>query len=130
MAKIPLTVKLFAPEDYTLSTQAQKDEVCNGCGIGKMAIIVPNGIFGVSIRKCCDIHDWMYFFAEPNIFEKDQADRVFLNNMLRVIQETGGFLQTARSWLAFFYYTAVRIFGGPAFWEGKNPATEEFETTV
>ena len=56
------------------------------------------------------------------IEDKEEADRVFLNNLLRIIDRenkwykpTGLMRCRARN-----YYRAVKYFGGPAFWEWKN----------
>lgn len=117
---------LFAPADYWQATAAMKMEICNGCGTkGLGGLITPDTLYGLSINAACDIHDWMYAFGQT-IADKDAADRVFLNNMLRIIDE-------AKSWLllrflrrqrAMKYYSAVRDFGGPAFWAGKNAPEE------
>ena len=51
-------------------------------------------------------------------------DRAFLNNMLRIIEAESKWLTWLRRSRAMKYYSAVRDFGGPAFWKGKNKSTE------
>jgi len=43
--------------------------------------------------------------------------------MLRLIESAGGWwiLKRMRRTRALIYYEAVKHFGGPAFWSGKNP---------
>ena len=54
--------------------------------------------------------------------DKEEADRVFLNNMVRLIDgnHTLEPIMAIRRQSCMVYYTAVRDFGGPAFWDGKN----------
>jgi len=62
------------------------------------------------------------------IDDKHEADRVFLNNMVRVIDtESCRILRALRRYRAMSYYNAVRDFGGPAYWANKN-APEFFRT--
>jgi hypothetical protein len=54
--------------------------------------------------------------------DKEEADRVFLWNMLRIIhaRTSSRILTWLRRRRAYKYYLAVKHFGGPAFWAGKN----------
>lgn len=115
-------LQLYAPESYHLATQEVRDLVTNGCGTsGWKGWIVPDTVYFLSIREACQIHDWMYT-AGQTLADKGEADRVFLNNMLRIIDAAGGWriLVLARKTRARDYYEAVHLFGGPAFWSGKN----------
>lgn len=118
-------MKLFAPEEYKEATKEKKNAVCNGCGSkGLGGWIVPDTLYGLSIELACDIHDWMYENGSDNI-DKSTADRVFLNNMLRVIDaESSKILKALRRQRAMKYYTAVKDFGGSAFWVNKNKDNE------
>jgi len=89
---------------------------------------VPETIWLLDISEACNIHDWMYI-AGSTIADKDEADRVFLNNMLRLIEAAGGWrlVQRLRRNRAWIYYQAVGRFGGPAFWSGKNPSNTMME---
>ncbi|MBT4937225.1 DUF1353 domain-containing protein [Candidatus Peregrinibacteria bacterium] len=118
--------KLFAPTSYWTASEEKKKEVANGCGPdGWKTFWGINKTFGLSIKKACNIHDWMYHFGK-NQEDKDKADRVFLNNMIRIIEtETSWrWLSKLRCFKARLYYLATKCFGGPAFWEGKNNPDE------
>jgi hypothetical protein len=117
-------MKLYVPKSYTEATNEQLERVCNGCGTkGFGGLFVPDTMWGLNITECCNIHDWMYEKGETDK-EKQEADRVFLNNLLRTIEAEEGWkawlLAGVRRRRALKYYEAVRVFGGPAFWNGKN----------
>ena len=125
-------VKLFAPESYY--SDPRVEEIVGGCGPGKGFgdWIVPDRIWGVSIVEACKRHDWMYFIGMTKE-DKEEADRVFLNNMLRIIDDYDGwsrFFNGFRRYRAVTYYNAVRDFGGPAFWNEKNEDREFREVGI
>jgi hypothetical protein len=144
-------VKLFIPEEYRdhyneLVRTNTLDEFLGhkaGCGPGGLGdYLVPDKLFGViSIVEACKIHDYMYK-VEMDLEGKKRADRIFLNNMVRIIvamtspDEDGFAIDEAKimekrreACLAESrtYYTMVKWFGGPAFWKGKNKDTEYVE---
>ena len=115
---------LYAPESFIRATPQIRRAVVNGCGpSGWKAALIPDRVWGLHIAPVCDIHDWMYTLGET-IAQKDEADRVFLNNMLRLIDAAGGpgWLKWLRRRRAHKYYLAVVCFGGPAYWTDKNPS--------
>lgn len=117
------SVTLYAPPSYARATVAVREQVVNGCGPGGwLGELVPERIWGLSIHAACDIHDWMYATGET-MADKNEADDVFRNNLLRLITAAGGpwWLKALRRHRALVYFAAVRSFGGPAFWAGKNP---------
>jgi len=123
-------VKLFAPKEYWLLSPEEKASRCNGCGTkGLGGWLVPDTLWGLSIEEVCNIHDFMYGEGMVQA-DKEAADRVFLNNMVRVINAKTRFgcLRALRLQRAMKYYTAVSVVGGPAFWHGKNKPEEEKET--
>jgi hypothetical protein len=69
----------------------------------------------------------MYHIGET---EEDRiiADRVFLNNMIRIVTEgtTNRWLMELRLRRCSLYFAMVRDRGGPAFWNDKNKE-EEFQ---
>lgn len=78
--------QLFAPKSYWQASDTKKAKIANGCGPdGWKTFWGVNKTFGLSIKKACNIHDWMYHFGK-NEEDKDKADRVFLNNMIRIIE--------------------------------------------
>lgn len=124
---------LYAPEEYWDMEDIDKNRICNGCGPKGTFDFVPEHIWGLRIGECCRIHDMCYHIAEPTIEAKNEADRIFLNNMLRLIDmNTEKYLinisffriKNPLLWLrrraAYIYYEGVKRFGGPAFWAGKN----------
>lgn len=113
-------MKLFEPESYSLATCEEKQQICNGCGAANSKFdFVPDKIYGLLITPACNIHDWMYHKGKT-IEDKEQADRVFLNNMLRIIEASKYFKGLKRR-RALKYYEAVTCLGGPAYWSGKHP---------
>ena len=127
--------KLYAPLEYGeqpccyhAATKDQKDGIVGGCGAGDGFgdYIVPDKLLGLSIKKACKIHDWMYAYG-VTLGEKEFSDRVFLNNMLRLIRDNQSRLKSVnflRRNFAKSYYLAVKWFGAPAYWDGKNKPEE------
>jgi hypothetical protein len=117
-----MKAQLYAPSSYVNASEKVKALATNGCGPGGWKIdLIPDTIYGLDISSACNIHDWMYN-AGSTLAEKDEADRVFLNNVLRLIEAGTSFwlLKKLRRIRAQGYYEAVSHFGGPAFWAGKN----------
>jgi len=117
-------LELFAPPDYwTMPVEALK-EIAGGCGAGRGLgdTLVPDTAWGLSIKPACKIHDFMYHFGEC-LEDKKAADRVFLNNMIRIIEARTRFSFLARLRLqrCRTYFFFVKYLGGPAFWKRKNP---------
>lgn len=119
-------MKLFAPEEYWNLNPEAKAEISNGCGpAAGLGFIVPDTVYGLSISPCCDIHDYMYHVGTREV-DRILADRVFLNNMTRLVRAKSKYqwLANLRLRRVSVYYEAVRKFGGPAFWDSKNSSTE------
>lgn len=116
------TSVLFAPASFLTTPFDTLKTLVNGCGATNAKFdFIPDRIYGTYIGYACFIHDFMYHEGRT-IDDKEEADRVFLNNLLRVIKREHKwykpkFLMRSR---ARKYYLAVRYFGGPAFWAGKN----------
>lgn len=115
---------LYAPEGYWCMSETVRSALTNGCGPGGWKFdLVPDTVYGLSIHVACDIHDYMYAMGET-IADKDEADRVFLNNCIRLVYAAQGFwarvLRYPRLMRVKFYFEMVQHFGGPAFWSGKN----------
>lgn len=120
---------LWAPLDYGTqpccywqATPEMIKEHTGGCGpgaVGKVGLF--DRMWGLNVKPCCKIHDWMYAFGEV-LLDKDQSDRAFNNNLIRYITD-----HTRWAWLASLrmqraekYVYLVERRGGPAFWKGKN----------
>lgn len=122
----PLT--LFAPEGFIRATPEMRAEVCNGCGPeGWKHSFLSNYLLGLNISAACDIHDWMYEFGTTEA-ERDEADRIFRNNMLRMIAHAGGgiLLQGLRRLKALHYYRLVHNYGAIFYWCDKNETSNEY----
>ena len=114
------TAQLYAPKNYWTLSPEDHAMICNGCGAANAKFdFVPDTIYGLGVNPACNIHDYMYLMGET-IDDKKEADRVFLNNLLRLIDHKGGWRRFLRRRRALKYYNAVVELGGPAFWDGKN----------
>ena len=119
-------LRLFAPESYWNATDDERNAVVGGCGPGGIGDwLVPDTVYFLSIKEACKIHDWMYAFGET-AEDKVEADEVFLNNMIRIIDAETWFdwVKWLRKKRAYKYYWAVKNLGGPAFWDDKNKDSE------
>ena len=112
---------LYAPASFLTSSVKELELVCNGCGAANSKFdFIPDSIYGLKITAACNIHDWMYHEGRT-IEDKDEADRTFLNNLLRLFSTTGNrFLKWLRRRRAYKYYEAVAAFGWPAYWSDKQ----------
>jgi hypothetical protein len=118
------SVVLWAPGEYWRLTHEEREAWLNGCGT-ESTWWIPDTLWGLCVTEACNIHDFMYAMGVDEA-DREQADRVFLNNLMRVIvsKTKNNFLKWLRMRRAEKYYRAVRLFGGIAFWELKNDASE------
>ena len=113
---------LFAPASFLKAEVEDLVKYCNGCGASDSWFRPPERIYGTLIVYACIIHDWGYTFG-LSIDEKNEDDRIFHNNMNRLITLDSHkfykptYLQRRR---ALKYYLAVKHYGGEAYWAGKN----------
>lgn len=117
-----MSEKLFAPVGYWAMSPSARAELTNGCGpAGWKGRYIPDHLLWVSIQAACDIHDWMYRVGQTEA-DREEADRVFLNNMLRIVEarSTNWLTRDLRRRLALRYYATVRDHGAVYFWEDKN----------
>lgn len=121
-------VRLWAPVDYWSLNKGEKEDICNGAGPKGLGWAVPDTIWGLRITAAANIHDYMYSkrHTPHNEMERIRADTSFLNNMVRIIdaKTKWRWLKALRGRRAKTYYNAVRLFGGPAYWSGKNLPVE------
>ena len=104
--------KLYSPLSYRSASLTEKSIHCNGCGpMGWKGSLVPNTIYGLDISEACNIHDWMYYEG----ISKEDADTVFYDNMVALIDNGSWFLGVPRRFRAKGYYLAVKNFGGKHF---------------
>ena len=124
-------IELYADVNcWKFKAQYPEEFASYGCGPGGFGdFLVPDTVYGLSIRNACRIHDWGYRHALDNS-EEDRAmhDRILKNNALRIVDNW-----TKYKWLRWLryrrvqkYYIAVRVFGSRAYWSERNK-TEEME---
>ena len=113
---------LYAPASFLNASLTDLLDTCNGCGAADSWFRPPKRMYGTLIVQACIIHDWMYEKGRY-LEDKKEADRVFLNNLNRLITLDSHkwykptLLQRRR---AEKYYLAVKHCGGEAFWSGKG----------
>jgi len=114
-------IMLDCDQSYLTADKAYIDNICNGCG-AKGSVNVPDTIWGLSITRACDIHDWDYYHGmTPE--DKRKADSRFISNMFALIESDSSFvgkmLKPLRRRRALKYYEAVVAFGEKHFYKGK-----------
>lgn len=122
-------MKLYAaPECWLFSEEHREDFASFGCGPGGVGDrLVPDTMYGLDVSIACRIHDWYYRFYEENTEEaRASADRVFKNNLLRIVRAKTKWkpLLWLRERRCHTYYVMVRKFGAPAFFEERNSDAE------
>lgn len=117
-----MNVFIWAPAEYWRLTHDERKNFRCGPGRGILEMLVPETIWGLCVTPACAVHDFMYREGPATDDGKEEADLVFLNNMVRIIEA-----HTKNRWLlclrlrrARLYYEMVRRFGGPAYWITKN----------
>ena len=113
---------LVAPMEYwKIPPEDMHLHVSGRCGPGKGLgdKLVPETLWGLSVTPACEIHDFMYSFGEKTAEYKDIADKVFLSNMLTIIDKKTRYkaLKYLRKKRAFKYYVAVSTFGDACFYD-------------
>jgi len=117
-----IPVYLYAPEEFHATSEEERREITGGCGPGGVGDwLISDTIWGLNIHSACEIHDWMYHFGTKKKHKKT-ADEVFRDNMIRLIaaHPTNSLLIKLRFKWARLYYKAVKNYGGPSFWDGKE----------
>lgn len=120
--KFPSGVVLSVHPLYTPKAE------CDGCGSGWNEKLVPDTVYGLSIKEACCPHDFSYEFGGTQE-DKDIADLELLENTLEIINNYTVANQVGRlnklkcamypHWLArhraMTYYDAVVRAGGSSF---------------
>jgi hypothetical protein len=130
-------MKLFASEKCW-KFKAEHPDIFDsfGCGPGGIGdFLVPDTIYGLSIKPACQVHDWDYRFGEGHSEEeRKKADKRFLTNMFLIIDDHGGnfIIMALRRRRAKEYYLAVRWFGAAAYFEERSNDNQfcEFNAAV
>jgi len=128
-----LGIQLFGdPECWRFKEMFPEVFASFGCGPGGFGDrLVPDTIWFLSVKPACQNHDWGYRFSPGNSEEdRFRHDRIFLNNMLRIVNAKGGWLTKLRRRRAKIYYDLVRWKGANAYWEERNKPEELRIVTV
>lgn len=111
--------KFTAPVEWYNLEEHEREAHSNGCGPGALSNVIPNSIMGLSIRRACDVHDWMYVEGKTPK-DRQTADNLFLNNMRALIRKGSPWLAPMRNAIAWTMYRIVVAFGSKAFKEASN----------
>ena len=119
-------MKLFAPKEYwNVPKEIRNSWGCGPGGLGDW--LVPDTVYGLSIKSACMIHDWYYrHYEDDTEYGRKIADRVFRNNMIRIVthKSKSRILERLRLIRINTYYLSVRKFGAPAYFEDRNTEME------
>jgi hypothetical protein len=123
-------MKLFVPFDCQKFIEEHPDEFKTyGCGPGGIGdYLVPDTVWGLSIRQACRIHDWAYRHANDASEEaRKQHDKILSYNSMRIViaRTTNHTLFVLRRRRVKTYYQMVRAFGGRAYWDENRNKTHE-----
>ena len=113
---------IYAPTAFLIASLEELKRRCNGCGSSSSWFKPFKRILGTSILEACIIHDYMYSTGYTND-DKEEADRVFLNNMNRLITRDSVNWNKPTKLQRFVvrkYYLSVKYGGGESFWAGKG----------
>ena len=112
-------IKLYAPKEFWELPSDQRQGRC-GAGKGLAEKLVPEKILFLSVTPACSIHDYMFAVGET-LEDFNEANRVFHNNMYRLIEEGKWYLKFWRRRIADGYFEAVQSpIGSMLYWKGKN----------
>jgi len=112
---------LHAPPEFWLVSE---DELATyGCGWGKGLgdALVPDTMYGMSVKVCCIIHD-MDWRAAQALHDIHRANERFLVNLIALIngKSKSAALRVLRRYRATTYYTAVQEVGARFFREAEG----------
>jgi hypothetical protein len=124
-------MKLYADKEaWMFMVQHPVQWLSFGCGPGGWGDwLVPDTIYGLSVIEACRIHDWYYrFYWQDTEGARERADKILLNNMIRIIEAGTGnrWLLRLRLHRARLYYRMVRDYGAPAYFEHDRNSDVEY----
>ena len=112
-------MKVYAPKSYWNASPEEIAATCNGCG-AEGGIKVPDKMWGLDIKHCFQIHDWMF---KHGITYADFvfANAVFIMNLtITIIAQSNKWLAPFRLAIATKYFLAVQTLGVDAYWKDKR----------
>lgn len=110
--------QLISSTAYKSLGPVAKSKICNGAGAKDdwRNIFIPNTLWGLDCTPVFDIHDYDYHKGFT-YDDKCKADANMLVNLIRHINNHGGFLRIARRYRAVTYYDFVVEMGEDAFFQ-------------
>jgi len=113
--------QLISSEVYKNLPLEMKAEICNGAGAKDdwKSEFIPNTLWGLDCTPVFDIHDFDYYTGFT-YEDKCKADANMLVNLIRRINNHGGFLRIARRYRAMTYYDFVVEMGEDAFFQAQK----------
>lgn len=113
-------MKLKAFHGFDGLSPEKKATICNGAGAAGdwRSKFIPNSMWGLSLRKAFDRHDYGYYVGNTKD-DKWAADiDFFVNCIILILQADSNILLTyARGARAFKYFLAVHYKGDDAFYK-------------
>lgn len=115
------------PEFFLTLTDEFVKANSNGCGpSGAKIDLIPDSLLGVNFTEACIDHDLCYGSGKDEA-DKEEADILFLGNMLRAVNAKypgdtleERLLRKGARHLAYIYFEAVADWGKSAFFAGKD----------
>ena len=117
--------KLIAEDDcWNFQLNYPEEFSSYGCGPGGFGdFLVPDTMWGLSVRPACRIHDWDYRhsrgWGEEHRLECDERLK---KNCLTIVDALSK--NKCIKWLRHIrvgtYYRMVRLFGGKAYWSERE----------
>jgi len=110
---------LAAPMSFWDASESLREEIVNGCGPGGLGdFLIPDTVWGLSIKDACKIHDWCFVIFNDDAGFK-LSNQIFLDNMERInrARSRWGWLRWLRSMRIRKYYRAVSDFGRLFFYD-------------
>ena len=105
--------QLAAPKSFWYFRTLDLSDIINGCGPGGAGDrLIPDTVYGLSVKPACAIHDWMYtIFNDEAGFKLSNS--LFLDNMTRINKSAtkNSVIRFLRSRRIVKYYLAVKDFG-------------------
>jgi hypothetical protein len=109
---------LTAPDGFWRLHPKDYKRICNGMGPKGFGWLVPDTMWGLNVSRAGDIHDFMYYWG---LWPREFCDKLFLRNILAIINKKGGKLAPLRRVRAHTYYKAVSLFGASSYsWRNKK----------
>ena len=123
---------LFPPATADLSVLSlpagYTDRDCDGCGTGWNEPIVPDTIYGLSVKPACCVHDWE--FMQGGLYSDfEAANWRFFQNLLALINSVKAwwYPKALARRRALLYYEAVERFGWEIFEANNKRLSEELK---